>query len=121
MAALVTDLLDRAARLYPDHCAVRIVGGPSLTYAELSRRVEQVAGLLARLGVVRGDRVAVMAPAGLAFFDAYLGAARLGAAAVPLSTRLAPTEIAKRLADAEPSAAIVATEYGENNRPSLKE
>jgi acyl-CoA synthetase (AMP-forming)/AMP-acid ligase II len=113
MSALITDVLDRSARLYPDRCAVRIVGGPSLSYSELSHRVEKVAGLLARLGVGRGDRVAVMAPAGLAFFDAYLGAARLGAAAVPFSTRLAPAEVARQLADAEPRAAIVGAEYGD--------
>ncbi len=113
MSALVADLLNRSARLYPERRAVQIVGGPSLTYAELSRRVESVAGLLARTGVERGDRVAVMAPAGLAFFDAYLGAARLGAAAVPLSTRLAPAEIARQLADADPQAAIVGSDYGE--------
>ena len=113
MPAVITDLLDRSARLYPDRRAVRIVGGPSLSYAQLSRRVEMVAGLLARLGVARGDRVAVMAPAGLAFFDAYLGAARLGAAAVPLSTRLAPPEVSRQLADADPRAAIVGAEYGE--------
>ena len=113
MSPLVTDLLDRSARLYPDRCAVRIVGGPSLTYAELSRRVRKVAGLLARLGVGRGDRVAVMAPGGLAFFDTYLGAAFLGAAAVPFSTRLAPAEITRQLADADPCAAIAGEDYTE--------
>lgn len=113
MSALITDLLDRSARLYPNRCAVRVVGGPSLSYAELSRRIEKVAGLLVRSGVGRGDRVAVIAPAGLAFFDTYLGAARLGAAAVPFSTRLAPAEVARQLADAEPRAAIVGAEYGD--------
>ena len=107
MPALITDLLDRSARLYPERLAVRILGGPSLTYAELSQRVGRVAAVLARMGVGRGDRVAMMASAGLAFFDSYLGAARLGAAAaVPLSTRLAPAEIARQLADAGPRAAI---------------
>ncbi len=113
MPALITDLLDRSARLYPDRVAVRIVGGPTLTYARLSERVGKVAAILARMGVGRGDRVAVMAPAGLAFFDSYLGAARLGAAAVPLSTRLAPAEITRQLEDADPRAAIVGPDYGE--------
>ena len=113
MSALVTDLLARSARLYPDRRAVRIVGGSSLTYAELSRRVARVAGLLARSGVGRGDRVAVMAPGGLAFFDTYLGAARLGAAAVPISTRLALPEISRQLADADPATVIVGAGYGE--------
>ncbi len=120
MPALITDLLDRSARLYPDHPAVRIVGGASLTYAELRERVGQVAGALAGVGVGRGDRVAVMAPAGLAFFDAYLGAAWLGAGAVPLSTRLAPAEIARQLADAEPAAAIVGGKYGEVMAGAIK-
>ncbi|MCE2527443.1 MAG: AMP-binding protein [Actinomycetia bacterium] len=113
MPALITDLLDRSARLYPHRRAVRIMGGPSLTYTELRHRIERVAGALTRSGVRRGDRVAVMAPAGLAFFDAYLGAAWLGAAAVPFSTRLAPAEIARQLADANPRAAIVGQEYGQ--------
>ncbi len=69
MPALITDLLDRSARLYPERPAVRMVGGPSLTYAELSERVGRVAAVLAGMGVKRGDRVAVMASAGLAFFD----------------------------------------------------
>ncbi len=120
MPALITDLLDRSARLYPDRVAVRIVGGPSLTYAELRERVERVAGALARTGVARGDRVAVMAPAGLAFFDAYLGAAWLGAAAVPFSSRLAPAEIARQLADADPRAAIVGQEYGQKMAQAAK-
>lgn len=112
MPALITDLLDRSARVYPDRPAVRIVGGPSFTYAELRRRIEQVAAALARTGVDRGDRVAVMAPAGMAFFDAYLGAAWLGAAAVPFSTGLAPAETARQLADADPRAAIVGRAHG---------
>ncbi|MYK55394.1 MAG: long-chain fatty acid--CoA ligase, partial [Acidimicrobiia bacterium] len=69
--------------------------------------------VLARAGVGRGDRVGVMAAAGLAFFDAYLGAAWLGAAAVPVSTRLAPAEVARQLADAEPRAVIVDAHHGE--------
>lgn len=113
MSALVTDLLHRSARLYPDRWAVQIVGGASLTYPQLSRRVGDVAAALARVGVGRGDRVAVMAPADLAFFDAYLGAAYLGAAAVPLSTRLAPVEVARQLADADPRVAIAGSAYAE--------
>lgn len=113
MPALITDLLERSARLYPERRAVGIVGGPSLTYSELSQRVGRVAAVLARMGVERGDRVAVMASAGLAFFDAYLGAARLGASAVPVSTRLAPAEVARQLADAEPRAAIADTDHGD--------
>ncbi len=112
MSSLISDLLDRSARLYPDRVAVRIVGGRSLTYSQLARRVEKVGGLLARLGVGPGDRVAVIAPAGLAFFDAYLGASRLGAAAVPISTRLAPSEVARQLADADPRVAIIGAGYG---------
>ncbi|MDE0673844.1 MAG: long-chain fatty acid--CoA ligase [Acidimicrobiia bacterium] len=113
MPALISDLLERSARLYPERRAVAIVGGPTLNYSELHRRVGRVAAVLARAGVGRGDRVGVMAAAGLAFFDAYLGAAWLGAAAVPVATRLAPAEVARQLADAEPRAVIVDAHHGE--------
>ncbi|MYG91848.1 MAG: long-chain fatty acid--CoA ligase, partial [Acidimicrobiia bacterium] len=84
-----------------------------LNYTPIHRRGGWVAAVLARAGVGRGDRVGVMAAAGLAFFDAYLGAAWLGAAAVPVATRLAPAEVARQLADAEPRAVIVDAHHGE--------
>ncbi len=102
----VVDLLERDAALYPERVAVAMVGGPSLTFGELRDRVRRVAGGFRAAGIGRGDRVAVMADNGVVFFDVYLAAAYLGAAAVPINPQLAPGEIEYILKNAEPGLTI---------------
>lgn len=80
-----------------------VAGGPRVGYGELLARSEALAGRLATLGVRRGDRLAVRAGDGMVFFDAYLAAAWLGAACVPVATTLAGPETAHLLADARPT------------------
>jgi len=109
----IVDLLERDAQLYADRPAVEIVGGARLTYRELRDRVHRVAAGLAARGVQRGDRVAVMGSNGLLFFDVYLAAAYLGAAAVPVSSRLAPPEIAFQLNHSEPRLALADAGHAE--------
>ena len=84
----IVDLLERDATLYPQRTAVAVDGGPSVAFAELRDRVRRLATGFEAAGVGRGDRVALMADNGLVFFDIYLAAAYLGAAAVPLNTQL---------------------------------
>ena len=55
-----------------------------LTYAEILERAQRCAGSLHRLGVVRGDRVALVLPTSPDFFDAFFGALLVGAIPVPL-------------------------------------
>jgi fatty-acyl-CoA synthase len=109
----IVDLLERDGELYADRPAVEIVGGTRLTYRELRDRVRRLASGLAKRGVRRGDRVAVMGGNGLLFFDAYLATAYLGAAAVPLNNKLAPPEIAYQLTHSEPSLALADATYAE--------
>jgi len=107
----VTSLLARAESIHADRDAVVVVGGERLSYRELGLRVRSVAAGLSRRGVGRGDRVAVIGDAGIAYFDVYLAAAWLGAAAVPIPTRLAAAEVATILADAGPAVVIAAPDH----------
>ena len=107
----ILDLLERDALLYARRPAVEVVGGPRLLHGELRERAWRVASGLAARGVERGDRVAVMADNGLLFYDAYLGAALLGAAAVPVNTRLAPREVAYQLGHCDPKVALAGAAY----------
>src|SRR5687767_4326380 len=102
----IVDLLERDARLYPLETAVAVVGGPQLTYRELRSRALCLAGALAGLGVGAGDRVALLADNGLAPFEVLLATAHLGAAVVPLGTRLTRPELEQILGDAEPTVAL---------------
>jgi fatty-acyl-CoA synthase len=74
----------------------------SLCFAELEERCARAAGLLEAAGVGRGDRVALLLANRTAYLELVFGAARLGAIAVPINTRLAPPELAFQLRDCEP-------------------
>jgi fatty-acyl-CoA synthase len=81
------------------HRIALIHDGVPCTYAELSERVDRAARSLAAAGVRRGDRVAYLGPNHPAFLETLFGAGALGAAFVPLNTRLAAPELAYILAD----------------------
>jgi acyl-CoA synthetase (AMP-forming)/AMP-acid ligase II len=53
-------------------------------WAEVRERALGVAGGLLALGVERGDRIALIFPTGIEFFDAFFGALLAGAVPVPL-------------------------------------
>ena len=60
-AATVVEALRRTAANHPELVAVRTPEDEvSLTWSELLARVDAIAGGLARLGVKRGDTVAIM-------------------------------------------------------------
>jgi len=95
----------RRARIAPHRVALRD-DDRSLTYAELADRVDRLAGGLARLGVGPGDRVAYLGPNALTTFEALFATCRLGAVFVPLNTRLATPELARLLADCQPTVLV---------------
>src|SRR6202012_4630519 len=57
------------------------------------------AGVLRSLGVGKGDRVALLMPNSVEFCCLFYGAAKIGAVAVPLNTRLAAPELEFILSD----------------------
>ncbi|HTR58176.1 MAG TPA: AMP-binding protein [Casimicrobiaceae bacterium] len=65
----------------------------TLSYARLWEGAGEVAKGLAVRGVSRGDAVALMLPTGSAFFQAFLGAMRIGAVPVPMYPPLRWAEI----------------------------
>lgn len=79
-----------------------IEGSRVLSYAVFAAAVDAVAAELCRLGVVRGARVAVMAPTGIDLVTALFAIARLGAVFVPVNPDLKPAETASVLRRARP-------------------
>lgn len=103
----------RAARLL-HHLAVSAgrealcAGGRSYTFGDLDRLSRRYAAGLARLGVRRGDRVAVFADGAPELVVALLGHYRLGAVHVPVNTRYRAEEAGHVLADSGASAVVCA-------------
>ncbi len=114
-----TEPLRRAARRWPDREAVRD-GDHALTFRELEARVNRVACLLGRLGVVRGDRVATSLPNSVAHVVAQLAIVRAGAAWVAINRRLAPPEVAYML-EHSAARALLSDADGASGAPSRLE
>ncbi|AOK32224.1 MULTISPECIES: AMP-binding protein [Burkholderia] len=103
----MTHLLDDAMRKYAARPAFRSFG-QTLTYADVDRLSRDLAAYLQqRLGVRKGDRVAVMLPNLLAFPIALLGIARLGAVQVNVNPLYTARELSHQLNDAGAEVLIV--------------
>ncbi len=90
--------LTRTAQHHPDNVALRL-DDATLTYAELDRASQLMAGVLAERGVRPGDRVGLMLPNVPHWAVIYFGILRAGAVAVPMNPLLMEREVAYYLKD----------------------
>jgi long-chain acyl-CoA synthetase len=97
---------------HPDRVAIRTKDDEvSLTWGELGDRVDALAGGLAKLGVGRGDAVALMLGNRPEFHIADLAAMTLGATPFSIYQTFTPAQIAHVVGDAEAKVAIVEETY----------
>src|ERR1051326_1942925 len=96
----LTWLLDSTASRYPDHTAF-IYYGTKLTYAQFACYADRFAGELRRLGVKKGDRVAIALPNIPQFPIAFYGALRTGAIVVPTNPLYTEREMQHQLANSD--------------------
>jgi fatty-acyl-CoA synthase len=87
----------RAAGVFPERVAVRH-DERTFTYAEHLARASALAGVLQSRGVGPGDRVAVLLPNVPEMLEAHYAVPGMGAALVPMNTRLSAPEIGRILA-----------------------
>ncbi|MDW5596696.1 long-chain fatty acid--CoA ligase [Conexibacter stalactiti] len=107
-AASLGEALRRTAAAHPDLVAVRTLDDSvSLTWSQLRGRVDALAGGLARLGVGRGDTLALMLSNRPEFHIADLAAVTLGAAPFSIYLTSSPDQIQYVVGDARARVAIV--------------
>lgn len=93
-------LLEDSVRNVPERTAV-ICGEMSFTYAQIDAKANQIANALKKLGLEKGDKVALSCP-NLPFFPmVYYGILKAGGVVVPLNILLKGREIAYHLADSD--------------------
>jgi acetyl-CoA synthetase len=101
----------RWARQTPAAVAVRYEhddgSSAQFTYADLQQSANRLAHALRRLGVARGDRVAIVMPQRFETAVANMAVFQLGAIAMPLSMLFGPDALQYRLQNSEACAAIV--------------
>ncbi|MFF4888706.1 AMP-binding protein [Micromonospora chersina] len=98
-----------------DATALRIVeadgGEGSWSYAELSRRSNQVANWLRARGVRAGDRLILMLGNQLELWETILAAIKLRAVIIPATPLLGPADLADRLARGAARHVVVGAEH----------
>ena len=118
---LLHELLWRAAEAWPGRVALEEEGGGSVTYDELAALADAAAEALRRLGVRRGDRVAVRVPKSIDAVAAIFAAMKVGAAYLPLDPS-APAERNRAIVrDARVSAAVLERRSADPLRKDLGE
>src|SRR2546430_770071 len=107
-APTLNEALRRTAANHPEVVAVRTADDSvSLTWPQLLLRVDALAGGLAKLGVKRGDTVAIMLGNRPEFHVADLAAVTLGATPFSIYTTYPAGEIEYLITDAGARLAIV--------------
>ncbi|WP_217588180.1 acyl-CoA synthetase [Lentibacillus saliphilus] len=74
----------------------------SWTYDQLYERANKLASYFTHIGVQKGDRVALLAPNHISYFDFTFAAMTIGAVFVPLNWRLTNTELNDIICDCNP-------------------
>jgi fatty-acyl-CoA synthase len=98
----IGDIPRRTAARVPHKTAI-INGDTRLTFAELDAVIDRTAAALADLGMVKGDRLAVLSHNCWQFPVLAFAAARIGVILVPINFMLGPDEIAFILEHSEAS------------------
>ena len=86
-------LLSRTATVFPDREAV-VYGGQRWSFRAFQGRALRLAQGLKALGIVREEKVAVLAPNVPMVLEAHFGIPLAGGVIVAINTRLAPREVA---------------------------
>ncbi len=81
----------------------------AFTYAQLQRQANRLSNLLRKLGVQRGDRVAIVLPQRPETAVAHIACYQLGAIAMPMSILFGPDALEFRLQNSE--AGVVLTDH----------
>jgi len=104
--------LARSAAVYPDRVAV-IHGPLRYSWRHVLERARRLASALSRLGVKKGDTVAVMLANTPAMYEAHFGVPMTGAVLNTLNTRLDAESIGFMLAHGEARVVVVDREFSD--------
>jgi len=115
------EFLNIATAICPEKMAI-VFEGKNYTFSQLKERVNRLACGLSRLGVKKGDRVAMLQVNCNQCVEAYFAVAALGAIYVPLNFRAKGDELTYMLNNSEASILLVGERYidlANSIRPNL--
>jgi acyl-CoA synthetase (AMP-forming)/AMP-acid ligase II len=109
---IISEFLDLSALLVPERTAIAFEG-KRYSYTELKERVNRLADALGRLGLEKGERVAILEVNCNEYVEACFATAMLGAIFVPLNFRIREEELIYLMKKAEPKVLFVGSRYAD--------
>lgn len=101
----LADDLRKTAAKHPDRAAL-LLGDQKVSYRQADGEADRIAAGLYKIGVRKGDRVALAIPNRPPFVSVYYGILRAGAVAVPLHARLRASDLRPPVVAVSPRAII---------------
>ena len=98
-------MLEEAAERYGGKTAI-VSGNHRLSYTDLDEASSKLANALIKIGVNRGDRIAMLLSNSPEFVVTYFGIVKIGAIAVPLDPKYKVDELASLVADCLPKVLV---------------
>jgi acyl-CoA synthetase (AMP-forming)/AMP-acid ligase II len=105
-----TDFLSIAIAICPERDCM-VFEGKRQTFIQTDERVNRLGNALAKLGIEKGNRVAILQVNCTQYVESYYAAAKLGAIFVPLNFRSKQDELSYMLGNAEAKALLVGSRY----------
>lgn len=111
-------LLETTAKQHAQKTAI-VLGERRVSYAELDESSNKVANTLIKVGIKKGDRVAMILPNSPEFVSIYFGIIKAGCIAVPLDPRYKIAELASLFDNCQPVAIAAESPFLEPLIPAL--
>ena len=108
----VGTFLTKRAELFPHRESV-VCEDQRLTFAQMNERCNKLVNALRKMGVEKGDRVAILAFNEPEYYDLFNAAAKMGAIMVTLNYRLAGPELQYIMEDSGAKVLIFSKEFAE--------
>ena len=113
-----TDFLSIANAICPERVCM-VFERKRQTFAQTNERVNRLSNALAKLGIEKGDRVAILQVNCTQYVESYYATAKLGAIFVPLNFRSKQDELSYMLDNAEAKLLLVGDRYLDITRAIL--
>lgn len=104
-------LVTLAAQRDPDRVALKMIGGPSRTYAQLDDRSNRLANALLASGLTSGDRVAAWLDNCPEYIELYVAVAKAGLVMVPINSLFKIGEATYQLEDSGATAIVYSERF----------
>jgi len=108
------ELFDNSCTQYANRSAISYVNGNPLTYAEMKQEVTQTTALLCRMGICKGDRVAILSSNQPNWCITFFAVTCMGAIAVPILPDFHPDEVKNILLHSGSKAIFVSQKFTES-------